>query len=164
MFKFKAKSLATKLIVVTGGTIALVMLASNTVLIGQTQGRVADLVYSEADTEAKSIASDIATDIGQLASAARSMAGVASSQGRPVKLTMPPAGLRLPAGHTPAMAAGVSSIIRVQAVAERSKLPRRASRGLCPWLAMTLRRSASRMFSARWGMWAVDAVTTRYIT
>ncbi|WP_242219750.1 methyl-accepting chemotaxis protein [Shinella zoogloeoides] len=76
MFKFKAKSLATKLIVVTGGTIALVMLASNTVLIGQTQGRVAELVYSGADTEAKSIAADIATDIGQLASAARSMAGV----------------------------------------------------------------------------------------
>ena len=76
MFKFKAKSLATKLILVTGGTIALVMLASNTVLIGQTQNRVAELVYSGADNEAKSIASDIATDIGQLASAARSMAGV----------------------------------------------------------------------------------------
>ncbi|GLR50519.1 methyl-accepting chemotaxis protein [Shinella yambaruensis] len=76
MFKFQAKSLATKLIAVTGGTIALVMLASNTVLIGQTQSRVAALVYSEADTEAKAIAADIATDIGQLASAARSMAGV----------------------------------------------------------------------------------------
>ncbi|ANH02623.1 methyl-accepting chemotaxis protein [Shinella sp. HZN7] len=76
MFKFQAKSLATKLIAVTGGTIALVMLASNTVLIGQTQSRVADLVYSQADTEAKAIAADIATDIGQLASAARSMAGV----------------------------------------------------------------------------------------
>jgi methyl-accepting chemotaxis protein len=76
MFKFIAKSLATKLIVVTGGTIALVMLASNTVLIDQTEGRVADLVYSAADTEAKAIAADIATDIGQLASAARSMAGV----------------------------------------------------------------------------------------
>ncbi|MEW9616861.1 methyl-accepting chemotaxis protein [Shinella sp. S4-D37] len=76
MFKFQAKSLATKLIAVTGGTIALVMLTSNTVLIGQTQSRVADLVYSEANTEAKAIAADIATDIGQLASAARSMAGV----------------------------------------------------------------------------------------
>ncbi|WP_411034617.1 methyl-accepting chemotaxis protein [Shinella sp. BYT-45] len=76
MFKFQAKSLATKLIAVTGGTIALVMLASNTVLITQTQNRVADLVYSKADTEAKAIAADIATDIGQLASAARSMAGV----------------------------------------------------------------------------------------
>lgn len=76
MFKFKAKSLATKLIAVTGGTIALVMLASNTVLIGQTQSRVADLVYTDAKTEAKAIASDIASDIGQLASAARSMAGV----------------------------------------------------------------------------------------
>jgi methyl-accepting chemotaxis protein len=76
MFKFQAKSLATKLITVTGGTIALVMLASNFVLISQTQDRVADLVYSQADTEAKAIAADIASDIGQLASAARSMAGV----------------------------------------------------------------------------------------
>ena len=76
MFKFQAKSLATKLIAVTGGTIALVMLASNTVLIGQTQSRVAHLVYSDANTEAKAIAADVATDISQLASAARSMAGV----------------------------------------------------------------------------------------
>ncbi|MCD1264896.1 chemotaxis protein [Shinella sumterensis] len=76
MFKLQAKSLATKLIAVTGGTIALVLLASNTVLIQQSQDRVAGLVYSEANTEAKAIASDIATDIGQLASAARSMAGV----------------------------------------------------------------------------------------
>ncbi|WP_234189091.1 methyl-accepting chemotaxis protein [Shinella sp. NM-101] len=76
MFKFQAKSLATKLIAVTGGTIALVMFVSNAVLISQSQNRVADLVYSQADTEAKAIASDIAADIGQLASAARSMAGV----------------------------------------------------------------------------------------
>ena len=40
MFKFQAKSLATKLIAVTGGTIALVLLASNFVLISQTQDRV----------------------------------------------------------------------------------------------------------------------------
>ncbi len=76
MFKFKAKSLATKLMVVTGGTIALVLLASNTVLIGQTQSRVSDLVYTQADTEAKAIASDIAADIGALAGAARAMGGV----------------------------------------------------------------------------------------
>ena len=76
MFNFKPKSLATKLIAVTGGTIALVMLASNTVLIGQTQSRVSDLVYTQADTEAKAIASDIAADIGALAGAARAMGGV----------------------------------------------------------------------------------------
>jgi methyl-accepting chemotaxis protein len=76
MFKFKAKSLATKLIAVTGGTIALVMLASNTVLISETQSRVAALVYSEADTQAKAIAADIAADIGALAGAARAMGGV----------------------------------------------------------------------------------------
>ncbi|WLR92842.1 methyl-accepting chemotaxis protein [Shinella zoogloeoides] len=76
MFKFQAKSLATKLIAVTGGTIALVMLASNTVLIDQTQSRVSDLVYTQADTEAKAIAADIAADIGALAGAARAMGGV----------------------------------------------------------------------------------------
>ena len=76
MFKFKAKSLATKLIVVTGGTIALVLLASNTVLIGQTQSRVSELVSTQADTEAKAIASDVAADIGALAGAARAMGGV----------------------------------------------------------------------------------------
>ena len=76
MFKFKPKSLATKLIAVTGGTIALVMLASNTVLISETQTRVSDLVYTAADTEAKAIAADIAADIGALAGAARAMGGV----------------------------------------------------------------------------------------
>ena len=76
MFKFQAKSLATKLIAVTGGTIALVMLASNTVLIGQTQTRVSDLVYTQADTEAKAIAADVAAEIGALAGAARAMGGV----------------------------------------------------------------------------------------
>ncbi|KQV33689.1 MULTISPECIES: methyl-accepting chemotaxis protein [unclassified Rhizobium] len=81
MFKFKPKSLATKLIAVTGGTIALVMLSSNTVLIGETQSRVSDLVYAQANTEAKAIAADIATDVGQIVSAARSMSGVIE-QGR----------------------------------------------------------------------------------
>ncbi len=76
MFKLKAKSLATKLIAVTGGAIALVMLASNAVLITETRERVSELVYAGADTEARAIAADIAGDIGQLASAARSMAGV----------------------------------------------------------------------------------------
>ncbi|MCP8896398.1 methyl-accepting chemotaxis protein, partial [Shinella daejeonensis] len=73
---FKPRSLATKLIAVTGGTIALVMLASNIVLISQTRDRVAQLVYSEADTQARAIAADIAGNIGELASAARAMSGV----------------------------------------------------------------------------------------
>ncbi|SES47090.1 methyl-accepting chemotaxis protein [Rhizobium sp. NFR03] len=76
MFKFQAKSLATKLIVVTGSTIAIVLLASNFVLISQTQDRVAKLVYADADSQAKAIASDIAGSVGELAGAARSMAGV----------------------------------------------------------------------------------------
>jgi methyl-accepting chemotaxis protein len=76
MLKFQARSLATKLITVTGGTIALVLLASNFVLISQTQDRVAELVYADADSQAKGIASDIAGSVGELAGAARSMAGV----------------------------------------------------------------------------------------
>ncbi|WEX77801.1 methyl-accepting chemotaxis protein [Sinorhizobium numidicum] len=76
MFKFQAKSLATKLIAVTGGTIALVLLASNFVLISQTQDRVETLVFEQARGEAKAIAGDIASGIGELSSAARSMAGI----------------------------------------------------------------------------------------
>ncbi|MCF3639178.1 methyl-accepting chemotaxis protein [Rhizobium sp. TRM95111] len=76
MFSFKAKSLATKLMAVTGGTIAIVMLASNFVLISETQDRVAKLVYADADAQAKAIASDIGSNIAELAGAARSMAGV----------------------------------------------------------------------------------------
>ncbi|MCA1369211.1 methyl-accepting chemotaxis protein [Bradyrhizobium sp. BRP14] len=76
MFKFQAKSLATKLIAVTGGTIALVLLASNFVLISQTQDRVETLVFDGAQTEARAIASDIAGSVGELAAAARTMSGV----------------------------------------------------------------------------------------
>ena len=76
MFKFQAKSLATKLIAVTGGTIALVLLASNFVLISQTQDRVETLVFEGARTEARAIASDIAGSVGELAAAARTMSGV----------------------------------------------------------------------------------------
>ncbi|MDO9417749.1 methyl-accepting chemotaxis protein [Pararhizobium sp.] len=76
MSAFKPKSLATKLILVTGSTIALVLLASNLVLISQTQDRVETLVFDQARTEAKAIASDIAGQVGELSSAARTMTGV----------------------------------------------------------------------------------------
>lgn len=76
MFAFKAKSLATKLILVTGSTIAFVLLASNLVLISQTEDRVGTLVSDQARAEAKAIASDIAAQIGELSSAARTMTGV----------------------------------------------------------------------------------------
>ncbi|MCA1405549.1 methyl-accepting chemotaxis protein [Ensifer sp. IC3342] len=76
MFKFQAKSLATKLIAVTAGTIALVLLASNFVLISQTQDRVETLVFDGAQAEARAIASDIAGSVGELAAAARTMSGV----------------------------------------------------------------------------------------
>ncbi|ASY61524.1 Methyl-accepting chemotaxis protein [Sinorhizobium sojae CCBAU 05684] len=76
MIKFHAKSLATKLIAVTGGTIALVLLASNFVLISQTQDRVETLVFDGAQAEARAIASDIAGSVGELAAAARTMSGV----------------------------------------------------------------------------------------
>ncbi|WP_324762794.1 methyl-accepting chemotaxis protein [Sinorhizobium meliloti] len=76
MFKFQARSLATKLIAVTGGTIALVLLASNYVLISQTRDRVETLVFDGAKTEARAIAADIAGSVGELAAAARTMSGV----------------------------------------------------------------------------------------
>ena len=76
MFKFQAKSLATKLIAVTGGIIALVMLASNFVLISESQDRVSKLINDEARAQAKAIAADISGNIAELVGSARSMAGV----------------------------------------------------------------------------------------
>ncbi|MBD9374036.1 HAMP domain-containing protein [Rhizobium sp. ARZ01] len=76
MFNIQPKSLATKLIAVTGGTIALVLLASNFVLISQSEDRVQSLILNEANSEARAIAKDIAGAVGELASAARSTIGI----------------------------------------------------------------------------------------
>ncbi|MDB5522570.1 MAG: methyl-accepting chemotaxis signaling domain protein [Rhizobium sp.] len=70
------KSLATKLLLVTGATVATLLLASNFFLISQTRDRVQSLIMSQAETEAKSIAASVAADVGALTSAARTMAGV----------------------------------------------------------------------------------------
>lgn len=76
MFNFKVKSLATKLILVTGCAITTVLVASNSFLISQTSDRVHALTMDQANTEARAIANVIAADVGELGSAARSMAGV----------------------------------------------------------------------------------------
>ncbi|MBC2771519.1 HAMP domain-containing protein [Rhizobium sp. AQ_MP] len=76
MFAFFTRSIAAKLLVVTGVAIGLVLFLSNLVLISQTRDRVHSLTMSQADAEAKSIAREIAGDIGELASAARTMSGV----------------------------------------------------------------------------------------
>ncbi|HUH49190.1 MAG TPA: methyl-accepting chemotaxis protein [Mycoplana sp.] len=76
MFNIQPKSLATKLIAVTGSTIALVLLASNFVLISQSEDRVQSLILNEANSEARAIAADIAGAVGELASAARSTMGI----------------------------------------------------------------------------------------
>ena len=76
MFIFRMKSLAAKLILVTGLAIALVLLVSNFLLISQTRDRVETLTMDQANTEAKSISNEIAANVGELASAARSMAGI----------------------------------------------------------------------------------------
>ncbi|MCZ3379755.1 methyl-accepting chemotaxis protein [Rhizobium sp. AG207R] len=76
MFIFRMKSLAAKLILVTGLAIALVLLISNFLLISQTRDRVETLTMDQANTEAKSISNEIAANVGELASAARSMAGI----------------------------------------------------------------------------------------
>ena len=76
MFKMKLNSLAAKLMAVSGITIALVLLLSNLVLIFQSRDRVETLTMAQADTEAKAIANDISAQVGEMASAARSMAGI----------------------------------------------------------------------------------------
>ncbi|MHC2481813.1 hypothetical protein ACVIKP_003604 [Rhizobium leguminosarum] len=76
MFIFRMKSLAAKLIVITGIAIALVLIVSNFFLIGQTRDRVQTLTMDQANLEAKSIANEIAANVGELASAARTMSGV----------------------------------------------------------------------------------------
>ena len=78
MLKFKLNSLAAKLMAVSGVSIALVMLSSNLVLISQSRDRVETLTMAQASSEAKAIANDISAQVGQLAGAARSMAGVIS--------------------------------------------------------------------------------------
>ncbi|CAN7153417.1 methyl-accepting chemotaxis protein [Rhizobium rhizogenes] len=73
---FRMKSLAAKLILVTGLAIALVLFVSNFLLISQTRNRVQTLTMDQANSEAKSISNEIAANVGELASAARSMAAV----------------------------------------------------------------------------------------
>ncbi|MEN3147451.1 methyl-accepting chemotaxis protein [Neorhizobium sp. IRAMC:178] len=76
MFSLKIKSLSTKLILVTSLVIAVVLVLSNLFLISQTRNRVSTLTMAQAQAEARSIANEVAVDMGQLAGAARSMAGV----------------------------------------------------------------------------------------
>ncbi len=76
MLKLISKSIAFKLQLVTGIAIALVLALSNLVLISQTRDRVQSLTMDQAKSQANAIANEVAGDIGELASAARLMAGV----------------------------------------------------------------------------------------
>ncbi len=76
MFGFIKRSIAAKLILVTAATITLLLALSNYILISQTNDRVRNLVMKQAGSEASGIAKDIAADVGELSSAARTMAGV----------------------------------------------------------------------------------------
>ncbi len=76
MSLLKIKSLSTKLILVTSLAIAVVLAISNLFLISQTRDRVSSLTMAQAEAEARSIANEVAVDIGQLAGAARAIAGV----------------------------------------------------------------------------------------
>ncbi|WP_245582427.1 methyl-accepting chemotaxis protein [Neorhizobium lilium] len=60
----------------TGVTIALLLLISNAFLIVQTRDRVSSLIVAQAEEQARAIANEVAVDMGQLAGAARSIAGV----------------------------------------------------------------------------------------
>ena len=76
MLDMLRRSIAAKLIVVTGCIVAVVMLISNILLTSQTNNRVHGLVMKQASSEAQSVAQDIAASVGELSSAARTMAGV----------------------------------------------------------------------------------------
>ncbi|TWF53127.1 methyl-accepting chemotaxis protein [Neorhizobium alkalisoli] len=76
MFPLQPKSLSTKLILLTGLAIAVLLLITNTFLIFQSRERVSSLTLAQADAEARAIANEVAIDMGQIAGAARSMAGV----------------------------------------------------------------------------------------
>ncbi|GLR24226.1 MULTISPECIES: methyl-accepting chemotaxis protein [Alphaproteobacteria] len=78
MLKFISRSIAAKLLVVTGVAIAFVLMLSNVFLIFETRDRVQALTMQQATAEAAAIAEEIAGDIGELASAARTMSGVLS--------------------------------------------------------------------------------------
>ena len=73
MLKFISRSIAAKLLVVTGVAIAFVLMLSNLFLIYETRDRVQTLTMQQATAEAEAIAQEIAGDIGELASAARTM-------------------------------------------------------------------------------------------
>jgi methyl-accepting chemotaxis protein len=73
---FRLNSLSTKLIVVTSIAIAVLLIISNLFLISLTSDRVTALTLEQANAEARAIGNEVATEIGQLAGAARSMAGV----------------------------------------------------------------------------------------
>ncbi|TDH37939.1 methyl-accepting chemotaxis protein [Pseudohoeflea suaedae] len=76
MPKSAKRSVATKLILVTGLTITLLLVVSNVFMIFQTTDRVRGLVIEQAQSEARAISQDIAAQVGELSSAARTMAGV----------------------------------------------------------------------------------------
>ncbi len=76
MLKFRMKSLAAKLMLVSGAAIALVLLVSNFFLIAGTRERVQTLTVDQASSEARAISQQISTKVGELAGAARSTAGI----------------------------------------------------------------------------------------
>ena len=78
MRKSSQRSVATKLILVTGLTITLLLVVSNLFMIFQTTDRVRGLVIEQAQSEASAIAQDIAAQMGELSSASRTMAGILS--------------------------------------------------------------------------------------
>ncbi len=76
MFPPRLQSLSTKLIIVTGVAIAVLLVISNLFLISQTSDRVSALIIEQANVEARAIGNEVAVEVGQLAGAARSIAGV----------------------------------------------------------------------------------------
>lgn len=71
-----SKSLGAKLLIVTVAAVMVVVVASNFVLIRQSADRISGLTLEKARIEANSIANELAGSVGEMAAAARSMAGV----------------------------------------------------------------------------------------
>ena len=76
MFSAGRKSLAIKLICITGGTILLLLVASTYFMIAQTRERVFSLLTEQAGMDARAMANYVARDLGALSGSARTLAEI----------------------------------------------------------------------------------------
>ncbi|MBE7220101.1 MAG: HAMP domain-containing protein, partial [Caulobacteraceae bacterium] len=98
MAHFLPRSLAAKLILVGGGTVAAILVAATSITALQTRSRVDAAMLAQADAEAQSIANTVSTKLADAGSAANAMTGTltaafgAGSHDRAVAIAMLKAG------------------------------------------------------------------------